>query len=233
MEQIKTPTFEEFQRWVVDTFPLPGSIFRGQGNASWALIPSLGRHLSFYTSFKKGKSDLLMEERFALEVFEKDAVAYLPGSKIDAWELIALAQHHGLSTRLLDWTHNPMVALFFAVCDDNKVDGAFFAIQPGVVLDVMDSGHINGHPLDVNSNLQYVSPRIAPRIAAQDSVFTIHSDPTEEFDAATMVKVVIPSSQKEHFRFRLQRFGMTRRLIFPGLDGVARSINFLKFGGSA
>lgn len=233
MEEIGKNSFEEFQQWIVEVFGKQGCLFRGQGDASWKLIPSLGRRLAFYQADKKDKSDLLREERYSLEVFEKDAVAYLPGSKIDPWELIALAQHHGLSTRLLDWTHNPMVALFFAVCDDNKADGAFYAIQPGVVLDVVDTGHVSGHPLEVNSNLQYVAPRVAPRIAAQESVFTIHADPTVEFQADTMVKVVIPSNKKQHFRLRLQRFGMTRKLIFPGLDGVARAINYLKFGGSA
>ena len=140
---------------------------------------------------------------------------------------------HGLSTRLLDWTHNPMVALFFAVCDENELDGAVFALQSGVVLDVMDTGHIEGHPLNVDENYQYIAPRIAPRFAAQDSVFTIHGDPTAEFDAATLVKVIVPSKQKFGLRLLLQRFGMSRKLIFPGLDGIARSIGFLKFGGGA
>lgn len=144
-----------------------------------------------------------------------------------------MAQHHGLSMRLLAWTHNPMVALFFAGCDENNVEGAVFALRAGVVDDVMDTGHIEGHLLEVSRNMQFISPRIAPRMAAQDSLFTIHPDPTEEFEAATMVKVVIPSNAKEYFRLLLQRFGISRKLIFPGLDGIARSISFLKFGGSA
>lgn len=233
MKEIHIKTYGEYQDWVLRAFPRPGSLFRGHADASWPLLPALGRRFNRLMAKGKSKDYLLNEERYALEIFEKEAVAYLSGSKIDQWELMAMAQHHGLSTRLLDWTHNPMVALFFAVCDENNLDGAVCALPVGVVDDVMDTGHIGGHPLEVDRVMQFISPRIAPRIAAQDSVFTIHPDPIEVFDAAEMVKAVISSDAKEAFRIFLYRFGMSRKLIFPGLDGIARSINFLKFGGSA
>jgi hypothetical protein len=169
MEEIHIKTYGEYQAWVLKAFPNPGSLFRGHGNASWALLPTLGRHFNRLMAKGKSKDYLLKEERYSLEIFEKEAVAYLPGSKIDPWELMAMAQHHGLATRLLDWTHNPMVALFFAVCDENNLDGAVFALPVGVLDDVMDTGHIGGHPLEVDRNMQFISPRIAPRMAAQDS----------------------------------------------------------------
>src|SRR5437660_2732736 len=46
------------------------------------------------------------------------------------WEAITLGQHHQLPTRLLDWSSNPLVALFFAAEAETESDGAVFAYRP-------------------------------------------------------------------------------------------------------
>jgi hypothetical protein len=80
--------------------------FRGMADAAWPLATSLTRL----------GGDFGRLERHLIRNFRK--YAYLEsGDNASLWNLLALAQHHGLPTRLLDWTYSPYVALHF-VTDD-------------------------------------------------------------------------------------------------------------------
>src|SRR5262245_41238140 len=89
--------------------------FRGQADASWELKPSVGRAVEdggLYDS-SKPVSDFYQTESLLLQRFKRDGYPFVQRMLTD-WEAITLGQHHQLSTRLLDWTSNPLVAVFFA-----------------------------------------------------------------------------------------------------------------------
>ena len=77
-----------------------------------------------------GRPDLNSVELALVRNFRKYALLSVPRSDC-IWHLLSSAQHHGLPTRLLDWTYSPLVAIHFATADADKFnkDGAIWAVH--------------------------------------------------------------------------------------------------------
>ncbi|MDR0458438.1 MAG: FRG domain-containing protein, partial [Burkholderiaceae bacterium] len=96
-----------------DSDSLPPILFRGQ-REDWSLLSRLAR-IKPKKCFEFVKNNMYQKiEDQMLKEFKRRAVNLDYKIKID-WDWLALAQHHGMATRLLDWTENPLVALWFAV----------------------------------------------------------------------------------------------------------------------
>lgn len=106
-------------------------VFRGMDVATWTLVTSLQR-LS-----KKPNTNTSLIERSLIRSFRKYANAGAFDEKSE-WYVLAVAQHNGLPTRVLDWTTSPLVAAHFACGDDNykKDDGVIWCLQAGVLRDI-------------------------------------------------------------------------------------------------
>lgn len=89
--------------------------FRGTGNSNYTLSPSIHRHNQITDS-----AQLFNIENKLITRFKERSVPYLTHRLEDAWELLFLMQHYGMPTRLLDWTENPLIALFFALSSATK-----------------------------------------------------------------------------------------------------------------
>jgi len=94
--------------------PYGNLVFRGQGGSEWALAPKLARPPFTYLDVDE-PAELLEREFALLRAFKVRGIAWARQRPESLLEWMALGQHYGLPTRLLDWTTNPLVALFFAV----------------------------------------------------------------------------------------------------------------------
>lgn len=188
--------------------------YRGMPNEEYKLIASIGR--------LQGNLDAILQiEQKLLDDFERKLplfADYIPKDKI---ELMCYAQHYGLPTRLLDWTYNPLIALYFAVCSDFDCNG--------VVYQAVEYNHliVDASNVFISQDYQsYIIPKLTNvRYKNQNGLFTICSNPTEEFNNRNILKkYIIPSHMKASILWKLYKIGVTKSFIYDSLDSLSSDI---------
>lgn len=176
-------------------------VYRGAADAGWPLLTSLDQLGG--TSPPHTKAGL---EEHILRNFIRYSRPFFPHPPINDWEILILAQHHGLPTRLLDWTYSPLVAAHFATVEgtpeadravwrlDWKALHRFFQL-PELALLIQDLEGIFGQarpftPYSLfgagEGGRQFAGmlepPSLDARIAVQSATFTLCSDKQHSFD---------------------------------------------------
>lgn len=216
--QITISNFTEFHE-IVGGIEANRHIFRGVTNADLhLLVPSIGR----LSSLQRGNSGLPSFERRLFSQFKQMAIAYLQAPPVSDLDWLALAQHHGLPTRLLDWSYNPLVALYFALEGDTQSESAVYMYRARDKT-VRSSEGID--PFDIGQIVKFSPDHASNRIMAQKGLFTIHPNPRDELlDDDRMTKVFIPNEIRSELRYILRRYDINPAKLFPGLDGLTAFI---------
>lgn len=229
--------------------------YRGQQDIDWALLPEIARGDFFDEgALCRGRKDK-SAERSLFQSFRDMAAALMPPwvftgrQAFIGWKQLVLARHYGLPTRLLDWTLNPLVAIFFAVesepaeckqekpcgwCDASRHhDSAVFGIYglhfPSLEKVAAEKANAVPPIYRFNELTMIQPPAIDGRIVAQSSAFTISKYPRIPIDDLVRVKglkdvkllrVRIPRQRRHELLRQLDRLGVNRRVLFPDMGGL-------------
>lgn len=191
------------------------------------MLPKIARH--------EPQENIIEIEYEMLYEFKRQAIPHLQIMPENDWEWLAVAQHHRMATRLLDWTWNSLAALWFTVerPADEGIDGAVwtFCVEAEEYIDDEKQ-----EPLEQRMTRVYEPKSIASRISSQQACFTVHeySRGEKAFVAleknqrykGRLRKLLIDRRSFRKIRSNLDRCGMNNALLFPEIEGLCRHINW-------
>lgn len=208
-------------------------LFRGQ-SCNKPLLPKIAR--------KYPDIDTKDIENKMLNELRLKGGRYLKNEEISDLDLLTIAQHHGLATRLLDWSTNPLVALWFA-CNDNSSNNSghfyFYRVYEDNIFKHEEKSDI----FNLN-NTKIFRPKFNnPRVIAQHGWFSLHQQRTTNINKdfsfnksytgldediihfLSIYHFEIPYDAKQNIIDYLYCLGINHEYLFPDLDGLCKSIN--------
>jgi len=201
-------------------------LFRGQ-NCNKPLLPKIAR--------KNPANDTTKIEQNMLHELKRRTARHPLVLGKDDWDALVVAQHFGMSTRLLDWTTNPLIALWFAVIDENPKKGGYVYMFP-VTDDLILDRERELDPFSTGKTRVFKPSINNERLSAQSGWFTAHKyskqsmrfvdlHKNKELKRKVLMKSV-RCENKTRLRKALDRVGINQESMFLGLEGTCRYVDW-------
>lgn len=220
--------------------------WRGQADVAWQLSPSIVRKLqsngcSRIESGKALDKSIAYWETILLNNAKKSLYNYDErGRQLNDIELLAKLQHYGAATRLLDFSKNVLIALWFCVSEPQYKETTGLLL--GIDTDIM-SGMENEFDFDTNYSEYFKkieesnhiclvdSPAIVPRIVSQNSVFLCSRSVNEKYGTFMLpddkcykkIIAISPQLKSECITILSECFNITPLTIYPDIEGFANA----------
>lgn len=223
--------------------------YRGHADRDWPLLPSLFRRNSSKTLTSSELRDLEATLFYEFQARARE----LRHRKLSAWDTLFFMRHHGVATRILDWTEVLGVALYFAINGSSRKSPCIWLLNPYALNSEKDSWQcrdlvapqylsdvqnnhrdydwfLHGHkaPFGWKMPVALYPVKISDRLHAQSGYFTIHGEDTRpmlDIIPTALRCVEIDAKVIPELEQFLQRAGINTNTLFPDLDGLARHLH--------
>ena len=194
----------------------PRNLFRGQTNEKWDIVSSAYRCLNKPTVKRlRDYHEKLVREITDLRDCEK----------LEGLEMVAHLQHNGSKTVFIDYTQNPLAALWFACTakekSEKRANACVYCIQDSYTNKVAntDTNHTIAELFtkELDFIYKFTPPKINRRILTQQSVFLIHL--TGKIDTGKHKKIIIPAKKKQGILNELALIGISQKTLFHDFAG--------------
>lgn len=232
-------TWDQFLNLVTHP-PYTNWAFRGERDQRWPLYSSLSRYFRAFSVDERAWEE---QESRILRIFKRKAHQFLsqPPDADDDFQWLALMQHHGAPTRLIDFTWSPYVAAFFAL-ERTRRDGVVWAMNKARIdtgrarMDPRIAGNFRRNFLKGDQRVIWMGEphTMNSRLIAQSGTFAVPGIldvPVEDIlgdrdQSNIMAKIVLDNAVREVGMRELYRMNITHATLFPDLDGLARSLAY-------
>lgn len=219
--------------------------FRGSGNhPAYELVPSLMRHAEVVAD----PSNALTYEMRLKARFLQTSAPFLKSTPPTDFDWLFLQQHYGVPTRLLDWTENPYIALYFALSSSRPdMDACVWMLDPvGWNKKALNNDRLErvpdptmpqaleflkdpGGDFAPSDPIAILGNHTNSRITAQRGNFvmfcrSIDSMDKKDYAADSLVCLRVPAAKKQLLHGNLLRIGYTHSVVYPDLSGLGTEI---------
>lgn len=203
-------------------------VYRGHRENEWKLLPKIARNSDGSADIIETESDLFNDFKRMSIPHNQNIIDY------SNWDILSIAQHYGLPTRLLDWTTNPLVALWFAFNEKENTSG--LRCVWGLGLESRTVSISDQDPFTIEETKVYAPNHLSNRMTNQSSWFTLHHFDNKKKEFVSIDEQIEREWHLARFTFKndlrmeilntLDILGINQYSMFQDLEGLSKYIEW-------